>query len=1221
MMKRFSIFFLVMLCLATSQSNTLNIPSPENPTIQSAINNAANGDTIIVQPGTYRENINFLGKAITLTSQNPNDPNIITVTIIDGNGPADSNNGSVVTFNSGEKNDSVLSGFTITGGTGSWLPVSWQYKRLNWNRCGGGVICYNMSQPTIKNNIFSNNTAGQGGGIYVYGDPVDPNNPAPPPVRVRPFITGNTFINNRALISHGFQPPDSNYPCNDHGDGGAIACFQGCDAVITGNTIQNNIAYYYGGGVHLRQWSNGLIQNNHIFNNKASLGGGIHTTYTSSPTITENIIENNTAGGFGGGGIYVYDYSKPLITYNVILQNTSNGGPGGGIGVFWDSNPTIQFNLIAKNNAGKGGGIYTNSGTFSILYNTIADNSAQTGSGICLEFTASINVTGNIVASNTGSAQIYAADTAATAAAYNCFWSEDNDIYGGSLESLTEVNDNISEDPKFVSADSNDYSLNVYSPCINAGDPNYVKVSNQKDINGDDRIMGQYIDIGADEAWPVWNITKGTGYITIQQAIDNSNNYDNVVVGRGRYYENIDFGTHQLVLSSADANNWETIEKTIIDANQSGTAVTIAGGQDANTIIRGLTITNGAADNENGGGIACNASVVIEKNLIINNSSTLSGGGLYFSLNSITPIVKGNKIISNHSYYGGGIYCDTTSMATITGNYFWGNEADYTGGAISCAYQAYNTYVGGNLFIFNKAPIGGAITSEQASAKLFIEGNFFGGNMATSEGGAMAFAQTDPNIVNNTFISNRSTDTGGTTAGIISIESDSNPLIANNIIANSDYGFGIYSVDDANYSPCYPTILNNNVYDCHAGKYGGGITNQTGVNGNISVDPNIVHPGWWVDNNTPDNPDDDYYSIGNYHIMPDSPCVNAGSNSSVPAWLVLDCDNETRIAEETVDIGADEAVKNPCDLNNDGIVDSYELNILAGEWLLSGTGLQTDFHKDNFIDFLDLASLADQWFWMGGWYQEVKMTKIPHTESPDGNSFDSYENCVAHWKFDESAGTIASEQISAGVGTLNNFPADNSQWISGQINNGLDFDGTNDYVSTNFEFLKTADDFTIAFWFRAEATSFCRLMIWQGDSTANGWGGNQEMHISLGNQTTGQLNENDKLAFYMGSNIITSGKALHISTGFSDTSSWHFVAVTVQDLSSAPSAEMYLDGVSVGTSTMNASDLSRSGWNTGLRFGRPGTSERFFNGRLDNVLVYNKSLSEAEINELYDAAK
>ena len=80
-------------------------------TVQSAINAAVSGDIITVDPGTYRENVSFLGKAITVRSKDPNDPDIVAATIIDG-GRA----GSVITFAEGEGNGSLLSGVTVQNG-------------------------------------------------------------------------------------------------------------------------------------------------------------------------------------------------------------------------------------------------------------------------------------------------------------------------------------------------------------------------------------------------------------------------------------------------------------------------------------------------------------------------------------------------------------------------------------------------------------------------------------------------------------------------------------------------------------------------------------------------------------------------------------------------------------------------------------------------------------------------------------------------------------------------------------------------------------------------------------------------------------------------------------------------------------------------------------------------------------------------------------------------
>ena len=120
-------------------------------TIQSAIDHSSRYyDTILVTPGTYYENINFLGKRIVVKADGPAES-----VIINGSQPTDPNKASVVTFNSGEIGFSILDGFTITGGTGSW---SWPGK------VGGGIFIEN-AKAIIKNCIITNNSAVKGGGI------------------------------------------------------------------------------------------------------------------------------------------------------------------------------------------------------------------------------------------------------------------------------------------------------------------------------------------------------------------------------------------------------------------------------------------------------------------------------------------------------------------------------------------------------------------------------------------------------------------------------------------------------------------------------------------------------------------------------------------------------------------------------------------------------------------------------------------------------------------------------------------------------------------------------------------------------------------------------------------------------------------------------------------------------------------------------------------------
>ncbi len=125
----------------------LNVPA-QYSTIQAAITASVNNDVVLVATGTYTENINFNGKAITVASTyfNNHDPDVIQNTIIQGTGT-----GSVVTFTSSEDTTSVLIGFSISGG---------QYN------LGGGITIRNASPKLIHNSVYSNSGT-FGAGIYL----------------------------------------------------------------------------------------------------------------------------------------------------------------------------------------------------------------------------------------------------------------------------------------------------------------------------------------------------------------------------------------------------------------------------------------------------------------------------------------------------------------------------------------------------------------------------------------------------------------------------------------------------------------------------------------------------------------------------------------------------------------------------------------------------------------------------------------------------------------------------------------------------------------------------------------------------------------------------------------------------------------------------------------------------------------------------------------------
>jgi len=124
-------------------------------TIQEGIDASADSDTVLVYPGTFLENIDFSGKNITVASLylTTGNEEYIYNTIIDGN-----QNGSCVRIMSGEDSTTVLSGFTLTNGSGSTYyedgPI-----------CGGGIF-FMETQANIDNCLINNNNAYGGGGVF-----------------------------------------------------------------------------------------------------------------------------------------------------------------------------------------------------------------------------------------------------------------------------------------------------------------------------------------------------------------------------------------------------------------------------------------------------------------------------------------------------------------------------------------------------------------------------------------------------------------------------------------------------------------------------------------------------------------------------------------------------------------------------------------------------------------------------------------------------------------------------------------------------------------------------------------------------------------------------------------------------------------------------------------------------------------------------------------------
>jgi len=147
--------------------------------IRHAINEANQGDEIILAEGTYNENINFSGKNITLSSIEPGNPDVVARTVLAG---SVSSAGPVVSFSTGEDAGCVLAGFTISGPQAAIYCSAASPTITNCrieNNGGNGIELREGGSPIITScEIYSNSGTGiemqakQSGRMVIYNYPV-----------------------------------------------------------------------------------------------------------------------------------------------------------------------------------------------------------------------------------------------------------------------------------------------------------------------------------------------------------------------------------------------------------------------------------------------------------------------------------------------------------------------------------------------------------------------------------------------------------------------------------------------------------------------------------------------------------------------------------------------------------------------------------------------------------------------------------------------------------------------------------------------------------------------------------------------------------------------------------------------------------------------------------------------------------------------------------------
>ncbi|UCG47658.1 MAG: right-handed parallel beta-helix repeat-containing protein [Phycisphaerales bacterium] len=841
------------------------------PTIQEAIDYVLDGGTVVLAPCAYtgegNRDLDFKGKAITVRSTDPRDANIVAATIIDCQGTKEVPHRGF-SFVSGEGRDSILDGLTVTKGCAPNVQIS----SYSYSSYGGAIYCQGSS-PTISRCRIMNNRSvyyrGGGAGICCY----DNSNP----LIDHCIIAGNV---------------DTSY-YTYYGGGAAVFCEKQSHPVVTHCTIvANNADLSTGGGIKIGWQSGATIANCIFWRNSAALGPQIDIARTGYDDIS--VSHCDIQGGLAGistPDLWPLDWCRYIIDADPCLVDPNAGD-------YHLSNLSPCINA-GDPNFGPGPDLTDIDGDPRVINGRI-DIGAD-------EFDAE----GPVIEISPRLFHFYAEEfgpdpqpqtlTIRNSGAGSLKWRMTEDC---PWLSLTPTFGESAGRPNQIELAASVEALNIgrYKCKLHGADPNAVNTPQSVTVFL--HVYGTAAHVPAQLP-------------TIQDGVDYVFDGGKVIVADGLYTgpgnRNVDFKGKNLTLHSENGP-----EHCIIDCQKAGRAFYFHSAEDANAVLDGLTITNGSSDPDdyytptdpprgnggailcensgptitncvitrsyagyyNGGAIACTDSNSIITNCRISDntargavlaSGEIAGGagGAIFA-HAGSPIIDNCTITNNSGAHGGGISCGpgtTVSRCRITGN-----SAVDDGGGITCS---------------------GGLISDCVVA----------GNQGHAwHGGGGIYCSGSPTIINCTIAANQHGSRGG---GIYT--RGANVGLINSIVwANSaPDGNELYLYTVKPYhAPNVPSQLAVSFSNVRGAAESAHIDPCSTLNwlvGNIDADPLFAQTGYWDANGTPGYTRDDFWIDGSYHLLPGSPCIDAGTNEPNLGLAATDLAGNPRVVDGDLD--------------------------------------------------------------------------------------------------------------------------------------------------------------------------------------------------------------------------------------------------------------------------------------------------------------------------------